>query len=90
LFLVALNLRNSLYQIKNNAEVDAALGLSQPDISKSVGIQTACLFGKVSQDRKQQTSSKRYPAFFLYVAKSSVMFHSGFGYLTEKKKRPGP
>ena len=87
LFLVVLNLRNSTNQIKNNAEVDAALGLSQPDISKSVGIRAACLFGWVSQDLRQQTSSKRYPAFFLYVAKRVEMLHSGFGYLTEKRER---
>lgn len=39
------------------------------DNSKSVGIRTACSFGRVSQDLKQRTRSKRYPAFFLYVAK---------------------
>ena len=54
------------------------------DNSKSVGIRTACSFGRVSQDLKQRTRSRRYPAFFMYVAKQGEMLHSGFGYLTEK------
>ena len=55
------------------------LDYHNPDISKSVGVSAACLFGKVSQDLKQQTISNRYPAFFLYVAKKRECFILGLG-----------
>ena len=48
------------------------------------GYPAACLFGKVSQDRKQRTRSMRYPAFFFYVAKKSEMLQSGTGYFFGK------
>ena len=44
-----------------------------------------CLFlVRVISGPKEWSSSKRYPAFFLYVARKVEMLHSGFGYLTER------
>ena len=53
--------------------------------AKSVGIYTVCTLCRFFQDLKSRTSSERYPAFFFYVAEKGEMFHSGFGYLTEKR-----
>lgn len=49
-----------------------------------------CLFVvQVFPGPKESNNSERYPAFFFYVAEKGEMFHSGFGYLTEKAKNNG-
>lgn len=60
LFLVALNLGNSTTFIKNNAEADAHV--------RSVGTWLRVM-KEVFLGPKATISSRRYPAFFLYVAK---------------------
>ncbi len=75
MFLVSLNLGNSITFIKNNAEADAR--------ALKRGYLAACDKGGFPGPN-ETTRSRRYPAFFFYVAKKVEMFHSVLGYSTEK------